>query len=109
MVVKHRSQIFTRLVNLDQDLFLIPNLAIHMDRKSGSGHEYNIQKDMLPLVGDGASRGRLMELVAEAVGVAAACSILKRNLILKYLLRKSVKTSKYNFKSTDNYAWRIEN
>ena len=72
VVVKHSSQIFTRLVNLDQDLFLIPNLAIHMDRKSGSSHEYNIQKDMLPLVGDGASRGRLMELVAEAAGVAGA-------------------------------------
>ena len=43
-----------------------------MDRKSGSSHEYNIQKDMLPLVGDGASRGRLMELVAEAAGVAGA-------------------------------------
>lgn len=72
VVVKRSGQVFTRLVNLDQDLFLIPNLAIHMNRKANSGHEYNIQKDMLPLVGDGAAKGRLSELVAEAAGVAGA-------------------------------------
>ncbi|WP_195269141.1 M18 family aminopeptidase [Eubacterium sp. 1001713B170207_170306_E7] len=72
VVLLRQGQIQTRLVDLDQDLFLIPNLAIHMNRKANAGHEYNLQKDMLPLMGDGAAKGRLSELVAGAAGVAPA-------------------------------------
>lgn len=71
-VAQKDGQIFTRLVNLDQDLLLIPNLAVHMNRQVNTGYAYNIQKDMLPLMGDGAAKGRLLELVAENTGVAGA-------------------------------------
>lgn len=40
-----------RLVNLDKDLLVIPNLAVHMNRDISSGYEYNPQVDMLPLMG----------------------------------------------------------
>ncbi len=40
-----------RLVNLDRDLLVIPNLAVHMNRDINSGYEYNPQVDMLPLMG----------------------------------------------------------
>ncbi len=40
-----------RLVNLDKDLLVIPNLAIHMNREINKGYEYNPQVDMLPLMG----------------------------------------------------------
>lgn len=40
-----------RLVNLDRDLLVIPNLAVHMNREINSGYEYNPQVDMLPLMG----------------------------------------------------------
>ena len=42
----------SRLVNIDRDLVLIPNLAIHMNREANNGYKYNAQKDMLPLYGD---------------------------------------------------------
>ena len=40
----------TRLVNLARPLFIIPNLAIHMNRDVNKGVELNRQKDMLPLM-----------------------------------------------------------
>ena len=51
IAVRTENGIETRLVNLDQDLAMIPNLAIHMNREANSGYKYNIQKDMLPIVG----------------------------------------------------------
>lgn len=41
----------TRLVNLDKDLLVIPNLAVHMNRDVNEGYGYNPQTDMLPLLG----------------------------------------------------------
>lgn len=40
-----------RLVNLDRDLLVIPNLAVHMNRDINQGYAYNPQVDMLPLMG----------------------------------------------------------
>ena len=55
-----------RLVNIDRDLLIIPNLAIHMDREVNTGYKYNPQKDLQPIYGTIASKGRFMEEVAEA-------------------------------------------
>ena len=38
-------------INIDKNLLIIPNLAIHMNREINSGYEYNKQKDTLPLIG----------------------------------------------------------
>lgn len=51
LVVKNeQNQLVTRLVNIDKDLCVIPNLAIHMNRDMNKGVEYNPQVDMLPLM-----------------------------------------------------------
>lgn len=42
----------TYLVNLDEDLCVIPNVAIHMNRDMNRGVEYNPQVDLLPLYAD---------------------------------------------------------
>lgn len=59
----------SKLVNIDRDLVLIPNLAIHMNRDANNGYKYNAQKDMLPLYGDLTSKGTFMQTIAEAAGV----------------------------------------
>lgn len=69
LVVKAGNRIETRLVDVDRDLVLIPNLAIHMNRKANDGYAFNAQKDMLPLYGCGEAKGRFMAQVAEAAGV----------------------------------------
>ena len=38
-------------VNIDKNLLIIPNLAIHMNREINTGYNYNKQKDTLPLIG----------------------------------------------------------
>ena len=59
----------TKLVNIDRDLLMIPNLAIHMNRKANDGIAFNVQNDMLPLFSQMGSKGEFMELVADSAGV----------------------------------------
>ena len=61
-----------KLVNVDKDLLVIPNVAIHMNREINSGYEYNAQTDMLPLMAMGGkeeSKNLLLEEVAKAAQV----------------------------------------
>ncbi|MCR5420443.1 MAG: M18 family aminopeptidase [Lachnospiraceae bacterium] len=44
-----KDGIFQKLINIDRDLLIIPNVAIHMNRDANNGYKYNPQKDMLPL------------------------------------------------------------
>lgn len=81
VIAKENGAIVTRLVNLDRDLLLIPNLAIHMNRQANDGISYNPQVDMLPLLGEGTEKGRFLALVAENAGVAAD-TILGSDLFL---------------------------
>lgn len=57
------------LVNADKDLVVIPNLAIHMDRKINDGYSFNAQKDMLPLFGDEAASGKFDEYIKKLIGI----------------------------------------
>ena len=66
---KTNGQFASKLVNIDRDLVMIPNLAIHMNREINSGYNYNAQKDLLPLYGCGSPKGTFMEQIAEAAGV----------------------------------------
>lgn len=87
---KTAGGIMTRLVNLDRDLLVIPNLAIHLNRDINKGIEYNPQTDMLPLfagcpedaAGNGAPGNHtLLSDIAEAAGVRAE-DILGHDLFL---------------------------
>lgn len=52
LAVKNGNGIEGRLVNIDRDLCVIPNVAIHMNREMNKGVEYNPQVDLLPLLAD---------------------------------------------------------
>ena len=56
------------LVNIDKDLLLIPNVAIHMNRKINEGYAWNPAVDTLPLVGGKEASGKLQSLLEEAAG-----------------------------------------
>lgn len=85
IVVKSaQGQPEVKLVNVDKDLLVIPNVAIHMNREVNSGYEYNAQTDMLPLMAMGSkeeSKNLLLEEVAKAAGVKAE-AILGHDLFL---------------------------
>lgn len=69
IVVETENGIQSRLVNVDRDLLLIPNLAIHMNRKVNDGYVYNAQNDMLPLYGGGEAKNTFLSVIAEAANI----------------------------------------
>lgn len=89
LVVRTADGLQTKLVNVDRDLVMIPNLAIHMNRQVNDGYAYNAQSDMLPLYGGEAAAGTLMKTVAQSAGVAEE-DILGHDLYLYNRMKGSV-------------------
>ena len=70
VLVREGDHYFTKLINFDRDLALIPNVAIHMNRAVNDGYAYNKQIDMLPLFGGKDSKvGDLNKLVADELNI----------------------------------------
>ena len=70
VVVRQKSKFVTKLVNIDRDLLMIPNLAIHMNRGVNDGYAYNKQVDMLPLFGGSeCKKGDLKKLIAKELHI----------------------------------------
>lgn len=70
VLVRQGNVVETRLLNIDRDLLLIPNVAIHMNREVNSGMKYNQQVDMLPLFSAGeCGENSYYELIAQELGV----------------------------------------
>ncbi len=72
VVIKNDQGMETRLINVDCDLLMIPNVAIHMNRNANSGMSYNMQSDMLPIFGDKDAKGWYRNLIANTLGVDEA-------------------------------------
>ena len=89
VIVKEKDTFVTKLVNVDRDLLMIPNLAIHMNREVNDGYKYNAQKDMLPLYGDFSSKDTFMKTIAEAAGVEED-AILGHDLFLYNRVKGSI-------------------
>ena len=71
-LVRTAEGVESRLVDIDQDLVLIPSVAIHMNREANSGYKYDPKTDMVPLFGTVGHRGEFRALVARAAGAEAA-------------------------------------
>lgn len=51
IIYKQNDRLYTKLVDVNKDLVLIPSVAIHMNRNVNDGFKWNKQVDMLPLYG----------------------------------------------------------
>ena len=72
LVLEEKGEAVRRLVNVDRDLFVIPNVAIHMNRDMNKGVEYNPQVDMIPLFAmkeEEDVQSGLIDIVAKSAGV----------------------------------------
>ena len=70
VLVKEGDSYVTRLLKIDRDLVLIPNVAIHMNRAVNDGFAYNKQVDLLPLFGRTETKaGDLKALIAKELNV----------------------------------------
>lgn len=68
VLVETESGIETRLVDIDRDLLLIPNVAIHMNRKANDGYAWNLAVDTQPLLGGKDTAGKLAALLEQTAG-----------------------------------------
>lgn len=76
------SVIRSRLLDIDRDILLIPNVAIHMNREINSGYKFNRQVDLCPLFSAGAlKKGAFDRMIADELGVEPE-DILGKDLFL---------------------------
>ena len=70
-----------RMIHFDEDLLVIPNLAIHMNREVNNGVKYSAQTDMCPVLSTTADKAQFVTLLAEKVSVNAE-DVLGQDLYL---------------------------
>ena len=82
VLVKDGQGVSARLLYIDKDLFIIPNVAIHFNREVNNGYKYNRQVDLCPLFSAGAlKKGAFDAMIAKELGVAVE-DILGKDLFL---------------------------
>ena len=68
VTVETADGVESRLVDIDRDLLLIPNVAIHMNRQVNDGYKWNPAVDLLPLLGGKRAQGKLDALLEQQAG-----------------------------------------
>lgn len=81
VIVNKDNELETRLVNVDKNVAIIPNVAIHMNSDINKGYEYKPQNDMLPLFCECGNDKAFDEMIAREAGVDAK-DILGSDLFL---------------------------
>ncbi len=76
------GSISQKLVYVDEDLLMIPSLAIHMDREANEKSLTNVQTDMQPLFALGERGERFLKKIAEAAGMETAADSTLSDRIL---------------------------
>ena len=64
-VIKRDGKLVTKCVNIDRDLLILPNVAIHMNRAVNEGYTYNIATDVLPVLSATEGAAGIYDIVAE--------------------------------------------
>lgn len=82
ILVEEDGEIVSKLLYIDRDILIIPNVAIHMNRDVNKGYNYNRQVDLLPLFTTGAlKKGDYDKMIAEELGVEVD-QIISKDLFL---------------------------
>ena len=68
VLVETENGIESKLLNVDRDLLLIPNVAIHMNRQANDGYKWNPAVDVLPLMGGKDTKGKFAAILEETAG-----------------------------------------
>lgn len=79
--VRREGEIKEELVDFDEDLVSIVNLAIHQNRKANEGINYKVQKELLPLFALGNEKGTFSKYLAKQLN-ADEKDILDTDLFL---------------------------
>lgn len=69
VVLTENGQIVSKLVDFDEDMAIIPNVAIHQNRQINEGYKWNPQVDLIPIIGLQATDDYFNTLLAEKLHV----------------------------------------
>ena len=95
IVYEQGGEMKQALVDIDQDLLVIPSLCIHMDRNINKGHEYNPAKELIPVLAQGEFDGAAFEnLVLKSAGVKSG-KLLAHDLFL-YVRQNAIRVGLNN-------------
>lgn len=65
VMVEKDGVIETKIIDVDRDLLLIPNVAIHMNRTVNQNQSWNSAVDLIPLMADAGEDEKLMTMLEE--------------------------------------------
>ena len=68
VMVEVEDGVVNRLINVDQDLLMMPNVAIHMNRSVNDGYKWNPAVDTVPMLGGSDDADKFWPLVEETAG-----------------------------------------
>ena len=68
VVVETEDGVEAKLINIDRDLMLMPNVAIHMNRTVNDGYKWNPAVDTIPLLGGKDAAGKFWPLIEKEAG-----------------------------------------
>ena len=68
VLVETENGVESKLVNIDKDLMLIPNVAIHLNRQANEGYKWNPATDVMPLLGGKDAKGKFQALLEQEAG-----------------------------------------
>jgi len=80
VVYQKEGNLESKVIHIDEDLLVIPNVAIHMEREMNKGYTYNPQTDLLPLLGT-AKEKKMEEIISREAGLKPE-DILGKDLFL---------------------------
>ena len=68
VMVRTENGVEGRLINIDQDLLMMPNVAIHMNRSVNDGYKWNLAVDTVPMLGGSDDADKFWPLVRKTAG-----------------------------------------
>ena len=68
VMVETEGGVEGKLINIDQDLLMMPNVAIHMNRSVNDGYKWNPAVDTVPLLGGRDDADKFWPLVEKEAG-----------------------------------------
>lgn len=66
--IKEDSKIIMKLINIDKDILMIPNVCIHFNRNINSGYNYDYAKDMIPFLNQDEEKN-LTRLICDELSI----------------------------------------
>ena len=68
VLVQTENGVESKRIDIDRDLLLMPNVAIHMNRAANDGYKWNPAVDTIPLMGGKEAGGQFSALLEQAAG-----------------------------------------